>query len=556
MSDKYNKNNKDGKENIDYKKYDEEFDNMYKQEDKRGKFRKAVDKDVNRRNKVAGRIKDKYEDRLDREYGSQRDDFENTKGRTNKGMSDLLEESLQDDGTKYKQKRKKEKSSLKGAGQLDKGDKTGLAKEIWEFGKGKNSQNMAKDEEIDRKMGKLSQTLSEYERNKDNPNSQQEYMKKIRNSIEADLSKAVEREKAEFMAYKAANKERVTHKDLERIEKKHKRAKAKNMSKDAISVIREVRSEENRQEFKAFMNSKEMRLLLGLVSFLGGPVGKAWVYGIKLFAFIWGLNFMTVFLVVVTLLLTTFFVLLSAVFMIIILDDNTLEDLGDGTEIVEDGEGGAETSGNVEVPKGYEGKIMVPLDKSATTSRGMGEGHRGWDAYASGNPATYPMYPGTVVHSGKGKPQCPHVTTMGDSCSTFDPSRACMNGDGNSVVVMSKIEGKNVLHYYMHMKGGSIVVDEGQKVGYGTKLGDMGSTGNSSGDHMHLEIWDDTADYPPGVAPCTVGASWNSAKTIAPQPLMTCGGKSGVMSNNPGIISNYGNIPQSCIDDANKARTK
>jgi murein DD-endopeptidase MepM/ murein hydrolase activator NlpD len=42
--------------------------------------------------------------------------------------------------------------------------------------------------------------------------------------------------------------------------------------------------------------------------------------------------------------------------------------------------------------------------------------------------------------------------------------------------------------YYGHMAKGSIIVKAGQNIKVGDKLGVMGSTGNSTGAHTHLEI--------------------------------------------------------------------
>lgn len=555
MSDK-KKSQKDIKQDKEYaredrhRKYDDGINKNYLDEDRRSRFRKGIDKDADRRNKLGDIALDKVNQKKDKSYRDQRDRLEDTKRGTNEDTSNFLEGSLQDDGSKYNEgKKARERSKIKGAGGIAKGDNSGLAKEVLTYGASKYNEQKQKDEDVSRRMQKLQGAISDYERDKDNPNKQQDYMKQIRDSIEMDLSKAVEREKAEYMAFKAANNERVTARELEKIEKKHKRAKSKNMSKDAVTVIKHVRSSESKQEFKAFMNSSEMRILLGLVSFFGGAVGSGAVLGIRLFAALWGLNFVIVAGVLVTLMLTIFFVLIAGVSMLILFDGTGV---GEETEEVAVGgeEGEAPTSGSVEVPPGYENKVMLSVDRVMQTSRGLNSGHRGWDiASGGGGPDIYPMYPGTVIHTAKGKRQCTGVNNAGDQCSTFDTTNNCMFSDGNSVVIMSKIGGKNVLHYYMHMQANSVVADEGQKVGYGTKLGKMGSTGSSTGEHLHLEVWDGTPDYKPGVAPCTVGSLWDSAPYIAPQPLVTCGGKSGVMANGAGI-------PQSCVEDAKKARSK
>lgn len=55
---------------------------------------------------------------------------------------------------------------------------------------------------------------------------------------------------------------------------------------------------------------------------------------------------------------------------------------------------------------------------------------------------------------------------------------------GNSVIIN---HGNGMRTLYAHLS--KINVEEGQEVGLETKLGEMGKTGRASGDHLHLEVW-------------------------------------------------------------------
>ena len=68
-------------------------------------------------------------------------------------------------------------------------------------------------------------------------------------------------------------------------------------------------------------------------------------------------------------------------------------------------------------------------------------------------------------------------------------SKAGNTGYGNYVVI-EHTSAENITFYtlYGHMKEGSIMVAEGTEVQAGQVLGIMGSTGNSTGAHLHFEI--------------------------------------------------------------------
>ena len=61
-------------------------------------------------------------------------------------------------------------------------------------------------------------------------------------------------------------------------------------------------------------------------------------------------------------------------------------------------------------------------------------------------------------------------------------------GFGNFVILLHKIGGKQYTTLYAHMQDGTIKVKKGQKVEAGTPLGKMGTTGMSTGKHLHWEL--------------------------------------------------------------------
>lgn len=63
-----------------------------------------------------------------------------------------------------------------------------------------------------------------------------------------------------------------------------------------------------------------------------------------------------------------------------------------------------------------------------------------------------------------------------------------MGGGGNTVRVKHIIDGEVIFSQYKHMLPGSFAVTVGQKVKAGDQLGAVGSTGNSTGNHLHFEI--------------------------------------------------------------------
>lgn len=101
--------------------------------------------------------------------------------------------------------------------------------------------------------------------------------------------------------------------------------------------------------------------------------------------------------------------------------------------------------------------------------------HNGVDLWGAA-PTIYveAFHDGTVLHAGP---------------STRKKADGSVGGFGFYVVVLHKIDGKFYTSAYAHMKEGSIKVKKGQKIEAGTVLGVMATTGDSTGKHLHWEIW-------------------------------------------------------------------
>jgi murein DD-endopeptidase MepM/ murein hydrolase activator NlpD len=95
--------------------------------------------------------------------------------------------------------------------------------------------------------------------------------------------------------------------------------------------------------------------------------------------------------------------------------------------------------------------------------------HNGTDIWSPHEPCWIEApYDGTVVEAKK--------------------STAAGGGYGNYVVLSHKINGEDYVTVYAHMQDGTLKVTPGQKITAGTPLGKMGTTGMSTGKHLHWEL--------------------------------------------------------------------
>ena len=67
--------------------------------------------------------------------------------------------------------------------------------------------------------------------------------------------------------------------------------------------------------------------------------------------------------------------------------------------------------------------------------------------------------------------------------------RAFQKGGAGHYVVVSGDDGRD--YVFMHFQDGSVLVQKGQQVTAGQQLAAVGSTGSSTGPHLHFEIWPD-----------------------------------------------------------------
>ncbi len=125
--------------------------------------------------------------------------------------------------------------------------------------------------------------------------------------------------------------------------------------------------------------------------------------------------------------------------------------------------------------------LFWPVYGHTSLSQGYGGGHNGIDISDGGiNGATVRAAIGGTVTS--------IWLCSNNHYGTSDPMPSCCSGNGHGLV----IHGDDGRYYnYAHMQAGSIPTDKvyyGARVEAGQTIGRVGSTGNSSGPHLHFQI--------------------------------------------------------------------
>jgi len=62
-------------------------------------------------------------------------------------------------------------------------------------------------------------------------------------------------------------------------------------------------------------------------------------------------------------------------------------------------------------------------------------------------------------------------------------------GGGAGYYLVIADAGNDLSYVFMHLEEGSLRVQEGEGVGRGERIANVGSTGSSTGPHLHFEIW-------------------------------------------------------------------
>jgi murein DD-endopeptidase MepM/ murein hydrolase activator NlpD len=94
---------------------------------------------------------------------------------------------------------------------------------------------------------------------------------------------------------------------------------------------------------------------------------------------------------------------------------------------------------------------------------------------------------GDHKHGGQDLPAAEGTPLVAPRASTVFATGYQASGSGEYVVLYDS--GANRSYVYFHLQRGSTAVSNGQSVRAGQRIGAVGSTGHSTGPHLHFELW-------------------------------------------------------------------
>lgn len=139
---------------------------------------------------------------------------------------------------------------------------------------------------------------------------------------------------------------------------------------------------------------------------------------------------------------------------------------------------------------------LWPVPASKTMSRGYSSSHSGLDITASTGSSVVATKSGTVYYVYSGCKNSNASSSSGKACTsagcspntgnfyTYNGKKICNWGYGNGVVI--KHSDGSGYSMYAHMK--TVSVTKGATVKQGAVIGTLGSSGNSTGAHLHFEL--------------------------------------------------------------------
>lgn len=107
----------------------------------------------------------------------------------------------------------------------------------------------------------------------------------------------------------------------------------------------------------------------------------------------------------------------------------------------------------------------------------------------------------------------------GDRCTSGKCAGPC--GSNGNFVRVDHPDGKQT--FYVHLKKFSVVPNKGEHVACGQKLGEVGSSGFSTGPHLHFGVHENGVAIDPFKGPCGSGRSyWTDQGEYGALPALTC----------------------------------